>query len=80
MPKVLALALTVLLLGCSKNANVEQQIFPYQSEVYDLPNGLRGVVVDSGYPNLVALYVVVQVGSRNEVEPGRSASHTCLST
>jgi zinc protease len=72
MSKFLALALTVLLLACSRNANVEQQIFPYQSEVYDFPNGLRGVVVDSGYPNLIALYVVVQVGSRNEVEPGRS--------
>lgn len=72
MCKFLALAMTILLLSCSKQSNVEQQIFPYQSEVYDLPNGLRSVVVDSGYPNLVALYIVVQVGSRNEVEPGRS--------
>lgn len=72
MSKFLAFALTLFLLSCSKPINVEQRIFPYESEVYDFPNGLRGVVVDSGYPNLVALYVVVQVGSRNEVEPGRS--------
>jgi zinc protease len=72
MSKFLALAMTVLLLSCSQLSNVEQQIFPYQSEVHDFPNGLRGVVVDSSYPNLIALYVVVQVGSRNEVEPGRS--------
>ena len=33
---------------------------------------MRLVTVNSGYPNIVSLYVVVNVGSRNEVEPGRS--------
>ncbi len=72
MSKFLALAMTVLLLSCSQKPNVEQQIFPYRTEIFDLPNGLRGVVVDSGYPNLIALYEVVRVGSRNEVEAGHS--------
>lgn len=72
MLKLLSLATMLALLSCSQMGNVEQRIFPYRSEVHDFPNGLRSIVIDSGYPNLVALYIVVQVGSRNEVEPGRS--------
>lgn len=72
MLKILSLATMLALLSCSQMATVDKGIFPYPSEVHDFPNGLRSVVIDSGYPNLVALYVVVQVGSRNEVEPGRS--------
>ena len=37
-----------------------------------LPNGLRVIVVPTGFPNLVSLQIPVQTGSRNEVEPGKS--------
>lgn len=47
-------------------------IFPYEYSVDDLPNGLRVVTVPTDYPNLVSLYLVVDVGSRNEVEAGKS--------
>lgn len=47
-------------------------IFPYEYSVDDLPNGLRVITVPTDYPNLVSLYLVVDVGSRNEVEPGKS--------
>ena len=30
------------------------------------------IVVPTGFPNIVSLYIVVQTGSRNEVEPGKS--------
>jgi zinc protease len=50
----------------------EQKLFPYQYTTDDLPNGLRLITVPTDYPNLVALYIVVQTGSRNEVEPGKS--------
>jgi zinc protease len=50
----------------------KQKILPYPYTQEDLPNGLRLVTVPTDYPNLVALYIVVQVGSRNEVEPGHS--------
>jgi len=67
--------LTALLLlsACgSESAPEEGAIFPYRWETHDLPNGLRAVLVDSGYPNLVGVYVVVQTGSRNEVEEGKT--------
>lgn len=47
-------------------------IFPYQYFTDDLPNGLRLLTVPTDYPNIVALYIVVSAGSRDEVEPGRS--------
>jgi zinc protease len=48
------------------------RIFPYKYDINDLANGLRLITVPTDYPNLVALYIVVRTGSRNEVEPGKS--------
>ncbi|MDQ6706333.1 MAG: insulinase family protein [Acidobacteriota bacterium] len=48
------------------------KIFPYPYIQKDLPNGLRVVTIPTEYPNIVALVIVVQTGSRNEVEPGKS--------
>ena len=67
------LTLCVLLgvaLGCGLPP--EDKIFPYPYTIDDLDNGLRLVTVTTEFPDVVALYIVVQVGSRNEVEPGRS--------
>ena len=50
----------------------EQKLFPYQYSTDDLPNGLRLITVPTDYPNLVAFYIVVQTGSRNEIEAGKS--------
>lgn len=49
-----------------------RKLFPYNYTIDDLPNGLRLITVPTDYPNLVALYIVVQTGSRNEVERGKS--------
>ena len=66
----------VLLLLCLPAMAFTQQpprkLFPYNYTIDDLPNGLRLVTVPTDYPNLVAAYIVVQTGSRNEVEPGKS--------
>jgi zinc protease len=48
------------------------KIFPYPYSQEDLPNGLRLVTVPTDYANIVAVYIVVQTGSRNEVEPGHT--------
>ena len=53
-------------------AQSPQKIFPYSYAQEDLSNGLRLVVVPTDYPNIVATYIVVQTGSRNEVEPGHT--------
>jgi len=44
--------------------------YPYSQD--DFPNGLRLVTIPTGYPNIVALYIVVATGSRNEVESGHT--------
>ena len=50
----------------------QNKIFPYKYFTDDLPNGLRVITVPTDYPNLVALYIAVNTGSRNEIEPGKS--------
>lgn len=47
-------------------------ILPYTARETTLANGLRVIVVPTGFPNLVSLQIPVQTGSRNEVEPGKS--------
>ena len=43
---------------------------PYHQR--DLPNGLRVIIVPTDYPDIITLQVPMQVGSRNEIEPGRT--------
>ena len=47
-------------------------ILPFEAVETMLTNGLRVVVVPTGFPNLVSLQIPVKTGSRNEVEPGKS--------
>jgi len=68
---VLTLLLSVPLMGMAQQTG-QRKIFPYKYTTDDLPNGLRLVTVPTDYPNLVALYIVVTAGSRNEVEAGKS--------
>jgi zinc protease len=53
-------------------SSAQNKIFPYKYFTDDLPNGLRVITVPTDYPNIVALYIAVSTGSRNEVEPGKS--------
>jgi len=46
------------------------KIFPYPIYQQKLNNGLNVVTVPFDSPGLAAFYIVVRVGSRNEVEPG----------
>ncbi|HEY0079891.1 MAG TPA: pitrilysin family protein [Pyrinomonadaceae bacterium] len=67
---LLMLALCLPLVGLAQQK--QRKVFPYDYKISDLPNGLRVVTVPTDYPNLVALYIVVSTGSRNEIEPGKS--------
>ncbi len=63
-----------MLLGCAALgwAAQPQKVFPYDYAQEDLPNGLRLISVPTDYANIVAVYIVVQTGSRNEVEAGHT--------
>ncbi len=48
------------------------KIFPFNYDQRDFANGLRLITVPTGIPHIVSLHIVVQVGSRNETESGKS--------
>src|SRR6266853_5336090 len=52
--------------------SAQVKTFPFTYTQQDLPNGLRLVTIPTDSPNLVSIYVVVQTGSRNEVEAGKT--------
>ena len=70
--KLFRMSLLLLSIAMPLTTSAQNQIFPYKYFTNDLPNGLRVITVPTDYPNLVALYIVVSTGSRNEVEPGKS--------
>ena len=70
--KVFIIASLILCLPLLGLAQKSRKAFAYDYTIDDLPNGLRLVTVPTDYPNLVALYIVVQTGSRNEIEKGKS--------
>jgi zinc protease len=47
-------------------------IIPFKASERTLENGLKVIVIPTGFPNIVSLQIPVQTGSRNEVEPGKS--------
>jgi zinc protease len=47
-------------------------VLPFKATETTLPNGLKVIVIPTGFPNLVSIQIPVQTGSRNEVEPGKS--------
>jgi zinc protease len=67
LPVVLLLAATSL-----QAAGELNKVFPFAYDQHDYPNGLRLVTIPTDTPNIVSLFIVVQTGSRNEVEPGKT--------
>ncbi len=55
-----------------KDSNSTSRIFDMPYLMRDLDNGLRVIIVKTGYPDIVNFQVLVQAGSRNEIEPGKS--------
>lgn len=55
-------------------------LLPFKATEKTLPNGLKIIIVPTGFPNLVSLQIPVQTGSRNEVELASPASPISSST
>src|SRR5215467_14479202 len=72
MRKLIGLISFVCLVATIPAQQKETRLFPYNYTIDDLDNGLRLVTVPTDFPNMVAVYIVVQTGSRNEVETGKS--------
>jgi len=73
-----AVILAMTVVGSSLSAQTSgtgassTDVLPFKATETTLPNGLKVVVVPTGFPNLVSIQIPVQTGSRNEVEPGKS--------
>ncbi len=50
----------------------QRDVLPFRATERTLPNGLKVIVIPTGFPNLVSIDIPVQAGSRNEMEPGKS--------
>jgi zinc protease len=70
--KLVIIASLILCLPLLALAQKSRKAFAYDYTIDNLPNDLRLITVPTDYPNLVALYIVVQTGSRNEIEKGKS--------
>ncbi len=68
--KHLILLIIVGLTAGSAALPAAEKILPYPIQQKMLPNGLNVVTVSFDSPGLAAFYIVVRVGSRNEVEKG----------
>jgi len=62
----------VCALALSGSAFAQSDILPFKATEKTLANGLKVIVVPTGFPNIVSLQIPMQTGSRNEVEPGKS--------
>lgn len=55
-----------------KGPEMKKDLLPFKATEKTLANGLKVIVVPTGFPNLVSIQIPVQTGSRNEVEAGKS--------
>ena len=53
-------------------SSASRDILPLKPTEKTLPNGLKIIVVRTGFPNVVSIQIPVQTGSRNEFEPGKT--------
>jgi zinc protease len=70
MDRHVLLLAPVLLFAMS--ADLQSQVLPFKATEKTLANGLKVIVVPTGFPNIVSVQIPVATGSRNEVEPGKS--------
>ena len=66
------LALSAPVFAAANTASAGSDVLPFKATEKTLANGLKIIVVPTGFPNLVSVTIPVQTGSRNEIEPGKS--------
>lgn len=64
--------ISLILMLTFASVSTAESLLPKGSEAKTLANGMRVIVVPTDTPQVVALQIVMSVGSRNEVEPGKS--------
>ena len=87
-PTILAATLAALLglSGCSTTTESTSQtassnkVFSQEYVLEELDNGLRVMIVKTDYPDVVSLQIPVSVGSRDEVEAGKTGFAHFLNT
>jgi zinc protease len=75
--KKLLMILTVICMTVANSSTFageasETKVLPYPIHQKKMANGLNVVTVPYDSPGLAAFYIVVRVGSRDEIEPGKS--------
>ncbi len=71
-PVRMLLLLALLLALPAAGQEAAAKIFPYDTHVETLDNGLKVVLVPMSSGGLVAYWTIVRTGARDEVEPGRT--------
>src|SRR6059036_3431546 len=69
---IISIVLATALVMPARPRGAAGDVLPFKATERTLGNGLHVIVVPTGFPNLVSIQIPVQVGSRNEVEPGKS--------
>lgn len=71
---LVAMLLLVMIASCGDNQQPEEQsgIFPYPIQQTMMENGLNVVTVPYNSPGLASFFIIVRVGSRDEVEQGKT--------
>ena len=69
---IILLGLMTIAASPDAGTPARSDVLPFHATVRTLPNGLRVIVVPTGFPNIVSVQIPVQTGSRNEIEPGKS--------
>jgi zinc protease len=72
LPTAAALAFLAASAPVAAAGREAADVLPFRAVERTLPNGLRVIVVPTGFPDLVSVQIAVGTGSRNEVEPGKS--------
>src|SRR5690348_11231521 len=68
----LAVVAAMVSVGPARTRAAVDDVLPFAATEATLANGLKVIVVPTGFPNLVSIRIPVQTGSRNEFEPGKS--------